>query len=135
MQLRYRDANNIDQVVPLGDEPVVIGRADDVDISLADVKASRRHCEVRSWAGDYVLKDLSSQNGTFLNGTRVSVGQLKPGDELRIGESTIMVEEAGQKHGIGENTAIRQISHEMDDGKGFGTILREIVHDIDEDSD
>ncbi len=78
------------------DEPVVIGRSSD-QIPLTDGSASRRHAEIRPSNGAWVLCDLRSSNGTYLNGQRV-VGPtpLKHGDQIKVG-STLLVF-SGQEH-------------------------------------
>lgn len=126
MQLRYRNAEGTEVIVQLGDEPMVIGRSAEANITLLDEKASRRHCEVRLWAGDYVLKDLGAQNGTLLNGAEAKVAVLSPNDQIKVGSITIFFEE---KAPVGHTTAMREIEQEMEVGKGYRTILRQIVSD------
>ncbi|UCE58720.1 MAG: FHA domain-containing protein [Phycisphaerales bacterium] len=71
-------------------EPAIIGRYSE-QIPLADNSTSRQHAEIRADNGDWVLTDLNSSNGTFLNGQRISSPSvLKHGDQIRIG-STILV--------------------------------------------
>ena len=71
-------------------EPAVIGRSSD-QISLTDNSASRRHAEVRPLNGSWILADLQSSNGTYLNGQRiVTPTVLKHGDQIRVG-STLLV--------------------------------------------
>lgn len=78
------------------DEPVVIGRTSD-QVHLTDNSASRKHAEIRPHNGSWLLEDLHSSNGTFLNGQRV-VGptELRHGDQIKVG-STLMVF-SGQEH-------------------------------------
>lgn len=74
------------------DKPLTtIGRVDDYDITIDDSRVSRRHAHVRREDFRYILEDLGSTNGTWLNGSRLSEAtQLRNGDELRIAD-TIMV--------------------------------------------
>lgn len=132
MQIHYTDSTGSEKTVLLGDSPVIIGREPDCQLPISDTKASRRHCEIRLWAGDYVLKDLNSKNGTFLNDQPAHVAVLEPGDKIRIGSTIIRVENKSQ---IGEETALKQIEHEMEEGKGYRTILRRIVDDIESTKD
>jgi pSer/pThr/pTyr-binding forkhead associated (FHA) protein len=62
------------------------GRHPDSDIFLDDVTVSRRHAEVARAPGGYVLRDVGSLNGTYLNRERIEreIG-LSNGDELQIG--------------------------------------------------
>ena len=66
---------------------VTIGRETTNDVVLADdPRASRRHAELRLGSdGSWVLRDLGSHNGTFLNGERVSQAPLSDGDIVALG--------------------------------------------------
>lgn len=78
-------------------EPAVIGRTSD-HIQLSDHSASRRHAELRPANGSWVLADLDSSNGTYLNGQRViNPTPVKHGDQIRVG-STLLVF-SGKDHG------------------------------------
>ena len=78
--------------IPVGDQPVVIGRLSSCDISLGDPQVSRRHAEVRRDAEGFCVFDLASTNGTSVNGAPVRERRLSDGDELRIGSATIRFE-------------------------------------------
>ncbi|MBN1774487.1 MAG: sigma 54-interacting transcriptional regulator [Deltaproteobacteria bacterium] len=68
------------------DAVLVVGRDEQAVVALADEKASRRHAEIRSAAGEVTVIDLRSTNGTFVNGERVTrTHVLEHGDEIRIG--------------------------------------------------
>lgn len=64
--------------------PVVIGRQQDCDISVASEEISRRHAQVKPTADGLMVEDLGSANGTFINGKRVQTGLMRPGEELRL---------------------------------------------------
>jgi hypothetical protein len=63
-----------------------IGRHADSDISLDDITVSRRHCEITSENSRFVVRDVGSLNGTYVNQKRVDVIELTQGDELQIGK-------------------------------------------------
>ncbi len=69
-----------------------IGRGTGCDVVLADITVSRRHARLIPRDGMWVLHDLSSTNGTFLNGHRVTRCQLRPGDRLALGEALLRVD-------------------------------------------
>jgi two-component system, NtrC family, sensor kinase len=78
------------RVFRTGSEPCPIGRSSDV-IPLTDHTISRRHAELRPDNGRWLLADLNSVNGTYLNGQRVvQPTPLKHGDQIRVG-STLLV--------------------------------------------
>lgn len=70
-------------------EVFVVGRDPDADIVIAGRKASRRHCALRWMRGLLHVEDLSSANGTLLNGERVERSPLTEGDVLTVGETHI----------------------------------------------
>jgi pSer/pThr/pTyr-binding forkhead associated (FHA) protein len=73
------------------DETVTIGRSASNHVVLRDHRISRLHARLE-WDGEEVrLVDLSSANGTFLNGTRHDTGALKAGDLVAIGPFRLKV--------------------------------------------
>jgi serine phosphatase RsbU (regulator of sigma subunit)/pSer/pThr/pTyr-binding forkhead associated (FHA) protein len=80
---------------PLQGPAVSIGRASDCSIPIKDRYLSRKHAEIIALDGAWVLKDLGSANGTYLNGSRVEHDQLlKTGDRIRLGDTEIVFETA-----------------------------------------
>jgi adenylate cyclase len=72
---------------PLG-ENNVLGRSTTASVRLADREVSRKHSQIDKEGEDYVLRDLGSSNGTYLNGKRIfAPSKLKEGDEVLIGTS------------------------------------------------
>jgi NADPH-dependent 2,4-dienoyl-CoA reductase/sulfur reductase-like enzyme len=68
---------------------ITIGRQEGADLSIEHPSMSRRHAEISYVNGQYVLRDLASTNGTFLNNKRVepgSVHRLSANDALRFGQ-------------------------------------------------
>jgi pSer/pThr/pTyr-binding forkhead associated (FHA) protein len=63
-----------------------IGRHADSDISLDDITVSRRHCEITAENSRFIVRDVGSLNGTYVNQKRVDVIELTQGDELQIGK-------------------------------------------------
>jgi pSer/pThr/pTyr-binding forkhead associated (FHA) protein len=62
------------------------GRHPDSDIFLDDITVSRRHAEVVRRGGQYVVRDVGSLNGTYLNRERIEEAPLSNGDELQVGK-------------------------------------------------
>jgi hypothetical protein len=67
--------------------PMSIGRAKANDIVLDDLAVSSQHCRVRAEDGHFVVHDLKSTNGTFVNEQRVARHLLGEGDVLQVGET------------------------------------------------
>ena len=72
-----------------GESALSIGRAPTNDIPLNDTAVSGEHCRVRPEEGAFVLHDLKSTNGTFVNEKRVTRHRLSEGDVVRVGETQI----------------------------------------------
>ena len=78
--------------IPLERDRVTIGRALDADIRLNDFKASRLHAEIvgilnrGTGKPEFRIKDLSSTNGTIVNGHHISESALNNGDKILIGD-------------------------------------------------
>lgn len=70
---------------------VRIGRGPGNDIVLADPKASGSHAELRLGAGRVVVVDAGSRNGTWVGGERVASRVVRPGETIRIGDTTVML--------------------------------------------
>jgi pSer/pThr/pTyr-binding forkhead associated (FHA) protein len=66
-----------------------IGRSRDNDIRLSDDRASRRHARIDAQQGTFVISDLGSANGTFVNGQRIYRQALRNGDEICIGDTRL----------------------------------------------
>lgn len=124
MRLRYTKTDGSIAELMLGDRPLTMGRNPDSDVVLIDDRVSRIHCGLRLWDGAYYLKDLKSRNGTFVNGRRIEVTTLQPGDEIRVGQQILIFEDESAP---GPDTAMSELNEQMARGKGYTTILREIA--------
>lgn len=72
---------------------ISIGRGAEADVRIEDRFASGVHCRVSSRGNDYLLEDLQSTNGTFLNGDPVEGEEvLRDLDEIAIGDTTFRFE-------------------------------------------
>src|SRR5882672_5684804 len=75
--------------VPLNKETISIGRTPENDIELKDSLISRKHTSIVRKGERWVVYDLGSSNGTFVNRERVDMKPLDNGDVIRVGESEI----------------------------------------------
>jgi hypothetical protein len=83
--------------VVLDRDKVTLGRLPECDLAIADPNVSRHHAEVRRGADEtWVVADLGSTNGTKVNGLRTDAPhQLKDGDEITVGSTSIHFEANG----------------------------------------
>lgn len=70
--------------IPLDRTMVVVGRHPQCDARLDSLRVSRHHCCMTQDKEEVVVRDLGSTNGIRINGQRVEMGRLRPGDELSI---------------------------------------------------
>lgn len=78
-------------VVPLADRVTWLNRR---DVNPNDLEISRQHARVVQRGGYHWIEDVGSSNGTFVNGLRIFSPQvLQPGDEIRLGQTVLQVEE------------------------------------------
>ena len=70
-------------------EPLTIGRSSESGLVIRDDYTSTHHARLMLWSEDWVIQDLDSTNGTFLNGTRVSLPTPVPlNTPVRIGTTS-----------------------------------------------
>jgi S-DNA-T family DNA segregation ATPase FtsK/SpoIIIE len=106
---------NAGRLVGLDRGTRVIGRSPDCDIQLDDPDASRRHAELCSDAGGFLIRDLDSTNGTTIENAPVAEGpqRLPYGELVRIGSTTLSV--------LGQSEAPAAT---RTDGSGWVSVLR-----------
>lgn len=73
----------------LGLERTLIGRMYRSDILIEDSSVSRKHAAIERKDGRFILEDLKSTNGTFINGESVDVRILNHGDKIRVGNTVL----------------------------------------------
>lgn len=98
------DKSGARKALPLQNASTVIGRKPDADLRIPLADISRSHCEVSLNGGGATLRDLGSSNGTFVNGERIAERRLKPGDLVKIGPVTFVVQIDGQPEKISAKT-------------------------------
>jgi pSer/pThr/pTyr-binding forkhead associated (FHA) protein len=87
--LKYNDVEL--QRFTLSNERCLVGRAKDCDVQIAERRLSRRHCEIIRDPSGFILQDLGSQNGTYVNRKRIQGSHaLKHGDILNFAEYSIL---------------------------------------------
>jgi Nif-specific regulatory protein len=76
-----------DTVISMNDGPVVIGRQAGATLKIGNASVSRRHAVIEKEGDRFVIADLGSRNGTFVNDVPVRRRELQHGDRVRIGDS------------------------------------------------
>jgi hypothetical protein len=85
--LELLDAGELPTIFDLGEKGVQIGRISDNDIVLPDPNVSRMHARVEKRDGSYLITDLESTNGTWVNEKRVGSARLSENDVIRLGST------------------------------------------------
>jgi len=124
--LRIRPAHGRGRPIPLGNEPVTIGRHPDNTIRLNDDRVSRFHCVIEpDGESGPLVRDLESRNGIRVNGERVERARLGLGDTLRVGRSEFHVEHAAATTSTG-----RALSDAADDHASWVGELERILGEL-----
>src|SRR5437870_8712852 len=76
-----------DTVISMNEGPVLIGRQTGATLRIRNSSVSRRHAVIEQEGDKFVIADLDSRNGTFVNDVPVKRRELRHGDRVRIGES------------------------------------------------
>lgn len=75
--------------IPLGTEPLMIGRASDAGLQIRDDYTSTHHARLLLWGTEWVVQDLDSTNGTFVDGERIDTPtQIAVGVPVKVGATT-----------------------------------------------
>ena len=75
----------------LPEHAIIVGRSKRVDVPISDRILSRKHCSIIPVESGCTIVDLKSQNGTFVNGSRIDKAELEYDDVIEIGETVIVI--------------------------------------------
>ena len=88
-QLIVSDGKSKNKKITLSKPVTTVGKKEGNDLMLDDKTVSRNHLEIAYVQDSFLLRDLGSTNGTYLNGSRVKEVYLSPGDIIKLGNSTM----------------------------------------------
>jgi pSer/pThr/pTyr-binding forkhead associated (FHA) protein len=95
LYLRFEQNDQVLKEVPLTQAPTTIGRLPDNSVQIDNLAVSGHHARI-SWDQDhYVVEDLGSLNGTYVNNERVGKATLKHGDQMKIGKHLVEFKHEG----------------------------------------
>lgn len=113
------------QAVVLKRPCLLVGRHSEADVRLPLPDVSRRHCRFTFANGAWSVRDLNSLNGTFVNDVRVQEAVLQPGDRIRLGGFTFLIE-------VATSDTVKLSDEEKADSDG---VLRSIADALPFDDD
>lgn len=80
----------------LGEVPeLIIGRDDTCDVRIIARSVSREHCAIEREGDDFILRDLESSGGTYLDGAKIDRVRLEDGMEISVGPAVLKFYESG----------------------------------------
>lgn len=82
------------QIYPLSEELNLIGRSRLCAVTINDPAVSKIHCRIRIFDNKAEISDANSSWGTIVNGERITVKELRPGDSIKLGATRFLVEDA-----------------------------------------
>lgn len=96
-----KSGNVLQRVELTGARPIKIGRGLDCEVRIAAATVSRQHAELRPAKGEggWVLRDLNSTHGVFVDGKRVSSLECEEGVEVNIGPATLRFDDLAERIG------------------------------------
>ncbi|HLI31046.1 MAG TPA: FHA domain-containing protein, partial [Terriglobia bacterium] len=86
-RLIVHDIQGNTREIEIAKTPFTIGRQVDSGLVLLDNRVSRRHAQILRDTGSYILEDVNSRHGTYVNSQRVERWRLKSGDRISLGAS------------------------------------------------
>lgn len=94
------DKHTVTEIYPLIMGTTLIGRSIEAQIVIADPHISSKHLQIENTVNGFLVRDLASANGTFINGDKlVQPAVLKEGDEIAIGMSKLVFSEGRELNG------------------------------------
>ena len=90
--LVFQAGPNAGQRYRLQDGEYIIGRRSDCQVFVPDMKVSRQHARIHRITNRWMIEDLGSNNGTYVNGSRIQHHELRDHDLIRIAGNRILVE-------------------------------------------
>ena len=85
----------------VGDQPVAIGRDETADVTIEDASLSRRHFMIWREGDNYLIKDLHSQNGTWVDGQRAQGTKLHQNECILAGRTIFLFQERALPGAVG----------------------------------
>jgi pSer/pThr/pTyr-binding forkhead associated (FHA) protein len=101
--------------VPVGTKEVSIGRSPDNGLVIDNPAISHYHARVFREEDRLMLEDFGSLNGTFVNGQRVKMVHLQPGDSVLVGKHTIVVSESRETEDVSSGDAPRAVAPKINE--------------------
>ena len=107
-------SNGSHKVIPLPSSATIIGRRHNCDLRVPLRSVSRRHCQLNHDDGLWRIRDLSSRNGTYLNGKRVDEAVINAGDSIKIGPLAFLFQIDGKPVAVSQPDLVAMGTSRLD---------------------
>ena len=92
-------------------DEITIGRNPSCDVHIDNLGVSKRHAKIIKQDGAYVVEDLNSTNGTYINSKRIARAVINNNDEIHIGKHSLQIQYKAQSsanahQAFGEKTLV-----------------------------
>jgi Nif-specific regulatory protein len=125
-------------VFRLAAEDVTVGRSASNQLCIGDPSVSRQHCTIQPVDNRFSIRDLDSNNGTFVNGKRIGEVTLKDGDKIRIGDTLLRFVEkedmAPLSPALPDNGLVANSCVERSVSESAATAIRSLLEKVPEES-
>lgn len=95
LYLKFEQSDQVLKEVPLTQAATTIGRLPDNNVQIDNLAVSGHHARISWEQGQYILEDLGSLNGTYVNNERVGKATLRHGDRVKIGKHLVEFKQEG----------------------------------------
>ncbi len=95
LYLKFEQSDQVLKEVPLTQATTTIGRLPDNNVQIDNLAVSGHHAQISWEQGHYIVEDLGSLNGTYVNNERVGKATLKHGDQVKIGKHLVEFKQEG----------------------------------------
>jgi pSer/pThr/pTyr-binding forkhead associated (FHA) protein len=83
--------SNVIKELKIDQDEIIIGRDSGNDVQIDNIAVSREHAKIIRGPNYYLIEDLNSTNGTFVNGKKINKKFLKEDDEISIGKHSLQI--------------------------------------------
>ena len=91
MQIIMKLNNTVIKEFKIDQNEIIIGRDPGSDIQIDNIAISREHACIVKGSNDYIIEDMNSKNGIFINGRKINKKFLKTDDEITIGKYSLQI--------------------------------------------
>lgn len=120
---------------PLPSKVTIIGRRHDCDFRIPLSQVSKRHCQLNLDNGTLKVRDLSSRNGTILNGKKIEESEVHAGDRIEVGPLKFVFRINGEPAEISKQATTEKPQEQAEQLEGLADDTHVVAGEFEEDFD